>query len=185
MAQKQNRSRYAILGILSYRPMSGYDVQKFFADIAGFWQESYGQIYPNLRQLLAEGLVSKQVEEREKGPNRHVYALTAVGQQELHTWLQQTAEPLPVRNELLLKLIFGHEAGPAATRRQLETYREQITADMGNLRIVEAWQEAQMDEGDPHALYRRMAVRHALRTNQALLIWCDECLAELEELVIE
>lgn len=179
MAQKQNRSRYAILGMLSYQPMSGYDIQKFFADIAGFWQESYGQIYPNLRRLLAEGLVSKEVEERNGGPNRHVYSLTAVGQQELHTWLQQTAEPLPVRNELLLKLIFGHEAGIEATRRQLEAYREQVTADIGNLHIVEAWQEAQMDEGDPHALYRRMAVRYALHTNQAVLIWCDECLAEL------
>jgi DNA-binding PadR family transcriptional regulator len=179
MAQKQNRSRYAILGMLSYQPMSGYDIQKFFADIAGFWQESYGQIYPNLRQLLAEGLVSKQVEERDKGPNRHLYALTANGRQALQTWLSQTAEPLPVRNELLLKLIFGYEAGIEATRRQIETYREQVTADIGNLHIVEAWQEAQMDEGDPHARFRRMAVRHALHTNQALITWCDECLAEL------
>ncbi|GIK58601.1 MAG: PadR family transcriptional regulator [Chloroflexi bacterium] len=179
MAQKQNRSRYAILGMLSYRPMSGYDIQKSFADIAGFWQESYGQIYPNLRQLLAEGLVSRQVEERQDGPNRHVYSLTAVGREELQTWLQQTAELLPIRNELLLKLIFGHEAGTEATQRQLETYREQLTADIGNLHIVEAWQEAQIDEGDPHARYRRMAVRYALHTNQALLLWCDECLAEL------
>ncbi|HRQ40835.1 MAG TPA: PadR family transcriptional regulator [Chloroflexota bacterium] len=179
MAQKQNRSRYAILGILCYQPMSGYDIQKFFTDIAGFWQESYGQIYPNLRLLLQEGLVSKQVEERDKGPSRHLYTLTATGRQALQAWLQETAEPLPIRNELLLKLIFGHEAGEEATRRQLETYRAQITADVGNLHIVEAWQEAQMDEGDPHARYRRMAVRYALHTSQALLTWCDECLAEL------
>ncbi len=179
MAQKQNRSRYAILGMLTYQPMSGYDIQKFFADIAGFWQESYGQIYPNLRQLWQEGLVSKQVEEREKGPNRHVYALTEAGQQVLQTWLQETAEPLPIRNELLLKLIFGHQAGHAANRRQLEAFKEQLTADIGNLNIVEAWQEAQMDEGDPHAQYRRMAVRYNLHANQALLTWCDECLAEL------
>ena len=183
MAQKQNRSRYAILGMLSYQPMSGYDIQKFFAEIAGFWQESYGQIYPNLRQLRQEGLVSKEVEERDKGPNRHLYSLTPAGQQELREWLEELAEPLPVRNELLLKLIFSSQVEIEVTQRQLQAYRMQLLADIGNLNVVETWQEAQMEAGDPHAGYRRMAVRYALTTHQALLGWCDECLAELDGLV--
>lgn len=181
MAQKQNRSRYAILGILSYGSMSGYDIQKFFADIAGFWQESYGQIYPNLNQLLQEGLVNKQIEQRDKGPNRHQYTLTLAGEQVLQNWLQEMAEPLPHRNELLLKLIFSHQAGHAAAQQQLLTYKNRLNEEIGNLNIIEAWQEAQLDEGDPHALYRRMAVRYGLYTHQALLIWCDECLAELAQ----
>lgn len=181
MAQKQNRSRYAILGMLSYSPMSGYDIQKFFADIAGFWQESYGQIYPNLHQLLTDGLVSQQIEQRDKKPNRHQYTLTPDGERVLQTWLQEMAEPLPTRNELLLKLIFGHHAGPATTQQQLLAYKNHLVEEIGNLNIVEAWQEAQLDEGDPHARYRRMAVRYGLHTHQALLLWCDECLAELEQ----
>lgn len=181
MAQKQNRSRYAILGMLSYQPMSGYDIQKFFTEIAGFWQESYGQIYPNLRQLWQEGLVSKEVEDRDKGPKRHLYSLTSAGRQELQSWLEELAEPLPVRNELLLKLIFSSQVDIEITQRQLQAFRTQLLADIGHLNVVEAWQEAQMEEGDPHALYRRMAVRYALTANQALIVWCDECLAELNE----
>lgn len=177
MAQKQNRSRYAILGILSYGPMSGYDIQKFFADIAGFWQESYGQIYPNLNQLLQEGLVNKQIEQRDKGPNRHQYTLTHA--EPYQTWFKKWPNRFPHRNELL-KLIFSHQAGHAATQQQLLAYKNHLDGGSGNLNIIEAWQEAQLDEGDPHALYRRMAVRYGLHTHRALLTWCDECLAELE-----
>lgn len=55
----KNRSRYAILGALTIRPMSGYDIRQFFAkSVSHFWDESYGQIYPILKGLHSEGLVS-------------------------------------------------------------------------------------------------------------------------------
>ena len=49
---KENKSRYALLGMLSLQPMSGYDLKKFTEEsTANFWQENYAQIYPILRQL--------------------------------------------------------------------------------------------------------------------------------------
>ena len=54
-----NKTQYAILGFLSFEPMSGYDIQKLAKESIGyFWQEGYGQIYPVLKKLLAHGLVS-------------------------------------------------------------------------------------------------------------------------------
>ncbi|MYF92724.1 MAG: PadR family transcriptional regulator, partial [Gemmatimonadetes bacterium] len=62
---KTNKSKYAIMGMLSIRPMSGYDMKKLIAQsISYFWNESFGQIYPTLKKLVEEGLATRQTEKR-------------------------------------------------------------------------------------------------------------------------
>jgi PadR family transcriptional regulator, regulatory protein AphA len=59
MVERQG-SKYAILGMLSLRPMSGYDTRKTVQEsIRFFWSESYGQIYPALKRLEAQKLVER------------------------------------------------------------------------------------------------------------------------------
>lgn len=73
---KENKSRYALLGVLSVCPGSGYDIKKFMEQSTGyFWSESYGQIYPLLKQLEQEGLATHHTEKQEGKPERYVYAL--------------------------------------------------------------------------------------------------------------
>ena len=58
-----NKTRFAVLGLLSIRPMSGYDLKHTIeASTRNFWNESYGQIYPALRALADAGLVMRQPE---------------------------------------------------------------------------------------------------------------------------
>src|SRR2546422_4002758 len=79
-ARRANTSRYAILGVLSRRPMSGYDVKKLIErSIAHFWSESYGQIYPILNRLAAEGLAERRRGKQPRKPERHVNSLTPNG----------------------------------------------------------------------------------------------------------
>ena len=54
---------YVILGMLAWRPMSGYDI-KATVDRSTrlFWAASYGQIYPELRRLAEAGLVEGEAE---------------------------------------------------------------------------------------------------------------------------
>ena len=57
----------ALLGLLSMAPMSGYDMRTVISQSIGhFWSESFGQIYPALKRLTAEGFVEKKTE-RQKG----------------------------------------------------------------------------------------------------------------------
>ena len=69
--RRQPSTRYAILGLLSLAPMSGYEIRKVAASSIGhFWSESYGQIYPTLRKLVAAGLAkprSRRGRQREGG----------------------------------------------------------------------------------------------------------------------
>src|SRR5918999_5504170 len=112
---REIKSKYAILGMLSIEPMSGYDIKKEVeTSISNFWTESYGQIYPVLRKLIGEKLVTKTVESEAGKPDRHVYALTAQGRKELRRWLREGFAPKIQRNEFLLKLFFGEEITPKA-----------------------------------------------------------------------
>src|ERR1700754_1627141 len=95
----------AVLGLLSMSPMSGYGMRTVISQSIGhFWSESFGQIYPALKRLTAEGCVEKETERQKGRPDRNVYSLTAKGRERLREWLVVPAVPEVPRNELLLKL---------------------------------------------------------------------------------
>ncbi len=169
-----NRTRYTVLGTLSLGPKSGYDIKRFIErSVSNFWRESYGQIYPTLRRLAAEGLVSRQVRGQEGRPDRNVYGLTGKGRDALRAWLVEPAEPEVPRHELLLKLFFGTEILPDASLDHVARYRSQAEASLTLLREVEQTlcRERRDSPGLPFWL---LTVRQGILVDQALIKWCDE-----------
>src|SRR5262249_61796934 len=80
MKRKTSTTEYAVLGMLAMGPGSGYDLKKRIeGSVAHFWSESYGQIYPILSRLAAEGLIARRLERQKGKPDRHVYSITAAG----------------------------------------------------------------------------------------------------------
>ena len=105
---KENKSKYAVMGVLNLCPGSGYDIKKFMeASTNNFWSESYGQIYPILKQLVEEGLAASHAEKQEGKPEKYIYTLTEQGKEELRDWLSESVASAVERNELLLKLFLG------------------------------------------------------------------------------
>src|SRR5207248_3612231 len=138
MSSRSIKSRYALLGMLSIRPMSGYDIKKLIeASISNFWSESYGQIYPTLKQLVAEKLVTRTVKKQTGKPDRHVYALTPAGRRRLREWLAQAPTPSVARNELLLKLFFGEEIPLDASLAHIAAFRALHTELIARYRAIE------------------------------------------------
>src|SRR5713101_7891444 len=100
-AHDRSTTDYAVLGMLTMKPMSGYDIRATIAEsIAFFWTESYGQIYPTLKRLARDKLVTRRTE-KAGGRERHIYAITAEGRDALADWIAKPAQPRPPRNELL------------------------------------------------------------------------------------
>lgn len=53
---KSGNTMFAVLGVLTKGVYSGYDIKKHFSgSLHHFWSESYGQIYPALKELVAQG----------------------------------------------------------------------------------------------------------------------------------
>jgi PadR family transcriptional regulator AphA len=66
-----------LLGLLAIEPMSGYDLrQTILASVGHFWNESYGQIYPNLKKLADGGFVTCRTERQKHKPDRRIYSVT-------------------------------------------------------------------------------------------------------------
>jgi len=96
---------YAILGFLSWNPMTGYDLKKRFTDTLFIpWSGNNNQIYRTLIRLNTEGLVTTRVEQPESGPARKIYTITGTGLTALKTWLLSTPELPADRNTFLIQL---------------------------------------------------------------------------------
>jgi DNA-binding PadR family transcriptional regulator len=179
---REVKSKYAILGMLSIEPMSGYDIKKEVeSSISNFWTESYGQIYPVLRNLIADKLVTKTVERERGKPDRHVYSLTARGRKELRRWLREGFAPKVQRDEFLLKLFFGEEIAPKANIAHVEQFKALQRGQLQKYAAVE--KQIRRDYADnSNAPYWLMTVHYGQHVSRALLQWCDKTLAELNRM---
>ena len=179
---RETKSKYAILGMLSIAPMSGYDIKKRVEEsISNFWTESYGQIYPILKSVVAEKLVTKTVEKGSGKPDRHVYSLTELGRKELQRWLGEGVTPKVERNELLLKLFFGEEVTFDINIRHVEQFRELQRGLLERYSAIEADIQA-THKGNPNLPYWLLTVRYGQHVSRALLDWCNEALAKLNSM---
>lgn len=127
---------YAVLGFLSYQPMSGYDLKKFFDQSVGhFWSATQSHIYKALDALDKKGWVEVEVIPQKGKPNRREYRLTKQGGAELLSWLKTPLPIEPVREPWLIQVFFAHnllnedlprlfEARAAEIRGRLESYRD-------------------------------------------------------------
>jgi PadR family transcriptional regulator AphA len=179
---KENTTRYAVLGMLSLGPMSGYDVRRLIGESIGHaWSESYGQVYPALRSLAGEGLATVETEEQEGRPNRKVYTITEAGLEELRRWVAGPIEPRPRRNELLLKLFFGRHVPASHFVGVVEQVREQQARALEEFAAAEEDAPPE-DRESPDFPYWTMTLRFGRLIGEATLRWCDETLAALREL---
>ncbi len=182
MARRSSSGPEVLLGLLTVEPMSGYDLGQAIHDSIGyFWNESYGQIYPNLKRLAAAGLVTAKTEKQKGKPDRQVYSITLSGRAHLEKWLVAEPQPEVPRNELLLKLFFGAQAGPETVMGYVERMTKRESALLEKFRQIECEQLAQMPHY-PDVPYWRMAARFGRLELEAHLRWAEETLAELRRL---
>lgn len=128
---------YSILGLLAFwGPLSGYDMKHMFDHIlAPMWGAAHSQIYRELRRMERLEWVSMQREEQESRPDRKVYTITDKGKQALHEWQAQPPEVFQLRDELLLKVLFGTFASPddlAKNIREAIAYHEKRLLEYRN-----------------------------------------------------
>jgi PadR family transcriptional regulator AphA len=97
------------LGVLSERPMSGYEIKKHFEDaFRHFFLAGFGSIYPALADLARDGLVVVESVEQEKRPDKKVYRITEPGWQALSDELTAARPQHRVRSEFLVLMYFAH-----------------------------------------------------------------------------
>jgi PadR family transcriptional regulator AphA len=134
--------RYALLGFLDLDSMTGYELKKNLdRSTQLFWYAGLNQIYPTLKKLESDRLVTSELEPQDGKPDRRTYRITPEGRDLLRSWL---AEPLtslpPGKNAGLLKLFFAGSLEKEIVLRQLqaqlELHRKQLARYEGETRQV-------------------------------------------------
>jgi DNA-binding PadR family transcriptional regulator len=179
VANPKTTTAEALLGVLSIAPRTGYEIRQFVeGTIGNFWSESFGQIYPALKRLQAEGWVEATATGK---AGSRIFSLTDAGRARLTEWLAVPAKPQVARNELLLKIFFGRNAPPGALRAQVLETRELCVADLARYEALGPMihQRVARDAGRPYYL---MTLNYGLAEARAILAWCDETLEMLDEI---
>jgi DNA-binding PadR family transcriptional regulator len=171
-----------LLGLLAIQPMSGYDLgQTIRGSVGHFWNESYGQIYPNLKALARDGFVSAKTERQKSKPDRNIYSITKKGQERLANWLAVPPQPEIPRNELLLKIFFGVQTSPEILIGYMERMLKNERAVLQELTRIEK-EVLSQNQQFPDVPYWQMAARFGQFELEAHVRWAEETLAELNRI---
>ncbi len=161
--------------------MSGYDIKKWIEQsISNFWSESYGQIYPILKSLVAEGWATMSVKPQEGRPDRHVYTITESGKIALRAWLGHSIEYRSARSELMLKLFFGGQGRPEDSIEHVEKHRQLQEELLQKYDQIVQWVHGTMS-GHPNLDYWLITIRYGQHAARAEIAWCSETLETLNK----
>ncbi|TGM58741.1 PadR family transcriptional regulator [Leptospira adleri] len=175
-----NKTRYALLGILGETPMNAYEIKKTIEQSIGFfWQESFGQIYPILKQLEKEACLKSSKEKKGSGTETTIYKITPKGKKELKDWLEKPVEKSPYRNELLLKLFFGNHVKKEVLIKHLQDTKEEV------LRLMDIYDNirkfvTEMENPETNKTLSLITLDFGITTAKGFLDWAEESRAKIK-----
>jgi DNA-binding PadR family transcriptional regulator len=169
--------RYIILGLLGIKPMSGYDIKKWVdVSFRYFWDIGYGQIYPTLKTLESEGLVTRKNDRAEGGPVRNLYTITAKGKTELDTWL---LAPEQKEYEILLKIYFGNGLPPAILKEKVRVFQKKREQELTEIEKTDSYLAGLPDTMTVKPFLRSVGACGTM-TYKAQIAWAEETLTMLD-----
>lgn len=168
--------RYVLLGLLSDRPASGYDlVQRFKLSLANVWPATQSQIYTELTKLADAGAIAVS----DEGPRgRKEYTITDAGLADLREWLTTTKPKRSARNETLLRVFFLGVVPSAYARDYLSDIETASTKDLDELAALEAsidWDD------DDLSVYGRIVMEWGKRFHAMKREWAEWALTQIPE----
>ncbi len=172
--------KLALLGLLSQRPRSGYDLLKVFSQTAmGGFSSSPGAIYPALKWLVRAGHIAGAVENRDTLRPRRVYRLIDAGTEALKASLRMPVtrdDVMRNADSVLLRFAFAGEVlGRGEAVRILEAYADEIESYLPELKAQLA---ALPKSAGPYGWH---ALKHGIDMYRADTRWARKVANELKE----
>jgi len=160
-------AEYAILGLVSQRPVHGYQIAQEMAPDGGLGlicPLRRSNVYFLLGNLERRGLIEGEQRRDDIYPPKTVLKATAAGRRALEAWIWQPVARLrEVRLDFLLKAYFLRDAGSEFILRLLEGQVEFCRRYLGE------WQA--MADGAAPQSFDRLAIEAKLAAAQGTLDW--------------
>jgi DNA-binding PadR family transcriptional regulator len=164
---------YTILGLLAMQPRTGYDILNTFETRNYRWSASAGSIYPVLKRLEKQGIVTSQLEMVHEARPRKVYTLLPAGEELLDNWLRQAPRLQDVIEDydiVLYKFVFAElRLTRAEVLAWLDMY-ESITRMSDTMQQV--MNNASRESG-AMSLHQELALESIALETRARLTWIE------------
>jgi PadR family transcriptional regulator AphA len=166
---------YAILGLLSWRSFTGYELKKVFADSATlFWSGNNNQIYTALVQLHKDGLVTQEVQYQESAPAKKIYTITAEGRAALKQWVLTPPELPEFRNTFLIQLTWADLLDDHELEALLASYAEEVKLQILMLREQARRKAATEARTRREAFLWQMTIQNLISAYENELSWLHQ-----------
>jgi len=134
--------KHILLGLLE-KPAGGYDIKsEFEQSLSFFWSANLAQIYPTLKKLQSDGLITSWSEKSDKGPDRIVYQRTTDGVRELEAWLEEGPKIHTEKRHYLAQLFFLHNINSESREQFLSQLHNEMSSRSQVIQEIETlWVE--------------------------------------------
>jgi DNA-binding PadR family transcriptional regulator len=172
--QQVTLTECAVLGMLTRRERSGYDLLKAIEGGVGFfWTPAKSQLYALLPKLVERGLLKARRVEQDKRPDKTLYRITPAGRRALREGLEQPS-PAVDRNVFELRIFFGEHMRAGAVRRMVEARRDSQRAHLATLEEIEPTVDPETQ------LYPYLTLLAGKENAKAAIHWAEQALELLE-----
>jgi PadR family transcriptional regulator AphA len=174
--------KYALLGVLSMREMSGYDIKRHFDRAVHFvWNASDSQIYRELRGMERDKLITSRLIQQESKPNKRLYRLTDAGSAELDAWLVSPVETPYSKEPFLLRLFFMERLSDDDARKLLEARLREVESllDVAAERLS-TYSDVSRSAQPERLWWQTRLVEGMRRTQSAEGAWLRELIRDLD-----
>jgi DNA-binding PadR family transcriptional regulator len=170
---------YAILSILISDPSSGYDLAKRFnssveGSIGFFWNASFQQIYRELNRLEEREWLQAESVQQESRPDKRIYTVTALGEQQLCQWIAEPEAIAPLKDELLVKLYAGHLVSHQTIVSKLKDHRQQHQQRLAIYQDIKSQYFKNPQKLSKILKFQYMTLLRGIHYETGWLAWCDE-----------
>lgn len=174
---------FAILGLLTFEPMSGYTLKTRYFDksIAHFWPADQAQIYRTLQTLAQRGEVGSHAVASTTRPSSRVYSITGAGETALRDWLT-AIQPVPIqRDGFLVQLYFGRLLSREQMLAVLAARKAEHEAQLAYFEAL-SLPKAENETMRRQILFGGLTLDFARRRERMMGEWLDACIAAVSAL---
>jgi DNA-binding PadR family transcriptional regulator len=175
--------KYAILGFLIDQPMHGYELKRALSPaLPPERRVNDGVLYPLLKRMESEGLISGRVERGDGAPDRRVFHPTEAGRRAFVEWLEgpveeedEVAYDFMLGHPFLTKCLFFSRLSPAHVARKLADQLETSEGKLADFRrIRKGMVERRVDP------YRIAVLDLGIAQQREKVRWLKNAVRELE-----
>lgn len=169
--------KYAILGLLMKRSMTGYEISKEFNfELAEFWYANHSQIYPELKKLSEENMVVFDIEISGDILEAKRYTITEAGIREFTEWLYKDEKISRTPKDIFrLRMYFSNNIDINSRVHMLENQRLQHVKRVNTLKKTFE-QYAIVPDVNTDRFGDFLVLRGAIMREENYIAWIDECI---------